>query len=68
MRTDEHCKFGKGYDVLLTETIKPNWIVTPRRYKLNADSWMPFGERVDYEKLIIGTGACGRGVSRESTG
>jgi CRISPR system Cascade subunit CasB len=31
MRTDEHCAFGKGYDVILTKDCEPNWIVTPRR-------------------------------------
>ena len=54
MRTDEHCKFGKGYDRILTEIIKDNWIVTPRRYKLNPEIWKCFGEPIDHEKLIIG--------------
>lgn len=53
MRTDEHCKFGKGYARILTETIKDNWIVTPRRYKLNPKTWERFDEPFDYEKLII---------------
>jgi len=54
MRTDEHCKFGEGYDRILTETIESNWIVTPRRYFLNPETWECIGEPVDYEKLIIG--------------
>jgi len=35
MRTDEHCVFGKGYDVILTNSLESNWIVTPRRYFLD---------------------------------
>ncbi len=54
MRTDEHCMFGPGYDVILTRDCAPNWIVTPRRYFLDPVKWevmdMP---AVDYMKLKI---------------
>lgn len=54
MRTDCHSIFAKGYDKVLTETCKPNWIVTPRRYFLDSVKWkvmdIPY---VDYEKLVI---------------
>lgn len=60
MKTDEHCKFGKGYDRILIETIKDNWIVTPRRYKLNPETWECFGDPIDYEKLIIGVSMFGK--------
>ena len=57
MRTDEHCVFGKGYDRILLERIRDNWIVTPRRYFLDTEKWevmdIPY---VDYEKLIITDG------------
>lgn len=54
MRTDEHCMFGKGYDRILTEEIEDNWIVTPRRYKLDTEKWEVMeGRPVDVEKLII---------------
>lgn len=39
MRTDEHASFGKGYDVILTRNLEPNWIVTPRRYFLDPVKW-----------------------------
>jgi len=56
MRTDEHCMFGKGYDRILTDTCKNDWIVTARRYYLDTDNWkvmdLPY---VDYEKLVIQT-------------
>lgn len=54
MRTDEHCAFGKGFDVIITNECEPNWIVTPRRYFLDPVKWevmdLPY---VDYEKLSI---------------
>ena len=54
MRTDEHCIFGDGFDVILTKDCEPNWIVTPRRYYLDPVEWkvmdIPY---VDYEKLAI---------------
>ena len=39
MRTDEHCIFGEGYDLILTNDLQDNWIMTPRRYYLDADKW-----------------------------
>lgn len=55
MRVDEHQIFGQGYDRIILETIKDNWIVTPRRYFLDTVKWeimdIPF---VDYMKLKIG--------------
>lgn len=54
MRTDEHCSFGKGFDVILTSTCKPNWIVTPRRYFLDVTKWEKMDiPPVDFMKLKI---------------
>lgn len=51
MRVDEHQVFGKGYDRILTETCEPNWIVTARRYFLDAEKWevmdLPFIDTMD---------------------
>ena len=56
MRTDEHCMYGKGFDRILTDTCKNDWIITARRYYLDTDNWkvmdLPY---VDYEKLVIQT-------------
>ena len=53
MRSDEHCMFGKGFDVILTRDCQPNWIVTARRFFLDPDNWkvmdIPY---IDYEKLV----------------
>lgn len=58
MRCDEHQTFGKGYDVLLTSSCEPNWIVTPRRYYLDTKKWEIMDiPPVDYMKLkIVGMG------------
>jgi len=65
MRTDEHCMFGEGFDVILTKDCQPDWIVTARRYFLDTVKWevmdMPY---VDYEKLVIQTA----GYTKKFTG
>jgi glycosyltransferase involved in cell wall biosynthesis len=54
MRTDEHCMFCPNYDKILTETFEDNWIVVPRRYKLDPVAWTIMDDPpVDYEKLKI---------------
>lgn len=54
MRTDEHCIFAKGYDVILARDCQPNWIVTPRRYYLDTKKWEIMDiPPVDYEKLKV---------------
>ena len=54
MRTDEHCIYAKGYDVILTRDCQPNWIVTPRRYYLDTEKWEIMDiPPVDYEKLKV---------------
>ena len=54
MRTDEHCIFGEAYDLILINDLQDNWIMTPRRYYLDAEKWevmdMP---PVDYSNLKI---------------
>ena len=54
MRVDEHCMFGPGYDRILLADIEDNWIVTPRRYKLDPVKWEVMNlPPIDYEKLVI---------------
>lgn len=55
MRTDEHCMFGQGFDRIMTESCKPNWIMTARRYFLDPKKWAVMEEHgyIDYEKLVI---------------
>jgi len=54
MKTDAHCMFGQGYDVKLLTDIQDNWVVVPRRYKLDIDKWeIEPGEPTDYDRLLI---------------
>jgi len=55
MRLDEHCSFGKGYDKILTDSCKPNQIMTARRYALDPIKWEVMEEvgYIDYERLGI---------------
>lgn len=39
MKTDEHCLFDAGFDVKLAADCKENWVVIPRRYRLDAKNW-----------------------------
>ena len=39
MKLDGHCALDEGFDVKLLDTIEPNWIVIPRRKRLDADNW-----------------------------
>lgn len=54
MKTDGHCMFDQGFDVKLLANIEKNWIVIPRRKRLDAENWVPkdVGKPdVDYEYL-----------------
>jgi len=64
MRVDEHQIFGKGYDKIILDTIQDNWIVTPRRFFLDAVKWEVMDiPPVDYMKLKIGQAGNGRKFS-----
>jgi len=39
MKVDEHCSFDRGYDIKLKADCEDNWLITPRRYNLDADNW-----------------------------
>jgi glycosyltransferase involved in cell wall biosynthesis len=54
LRADEHNMFGDKYDLILTTQTESNWIVTPRRYFLDADKWEVMDiPPVDFMKLKI---------------
>lgn len=69
MRTDEHCSFGEGYDVILTSQMEDNWIVTPRRYQLDVKNWtvmdIPPVDYMDLKIVDIGGTKKFSGVSRK---
>ena len=39
MKIDEHCMVDQGYDVKLAANCEDNWLVVPRRYRLDAENW-----------------------------
>ena len=39
MKLDAHCLLDEGFDVKLLSDIEPNWIVIPRRKRLDPDNW-----------------------------
>lgn len=54
MKIDAHCMVDEGFDIKLKENIEPNWIVIPRRKRLDAFNWCvkDVGKPdVDYEYL-----------------
>lgn len=54
MKCDAHCLFDKGFDEKVLSEIEKNWIVIPRRYKLDTDKWELCDEPpIDYERLFI---------------
>lgn len=54
MKSDAHCMFDNGYDRKLASYIKSDWVVIPRRKRLDAENWRITNEDkadVDYEYL-----------------
>jgi glycosyltransferase involved in cell wall biosynthesis len=53
LKCDAHCMFDEGFDIKLIEDIEPDWVVVPRRKRLNAETWsLETGKSdVDYEYL-----------------
>lgn len=54
MKCDAHCMFDNGFDTKLASYIRSNWIVVPRRKRLDAVNWciQEVGKPdVDYEYL-----------------
>jgi hypothetical protein len=39
MKSDAHCMFEKGFDRVLAADCEDNWIVIPRRFRLDAENW-----------------------------
>jgi glycosyltransferase involved in cell wall biosynthesis len=39
MKVDEHVMMDQGYDVKLIADCEDDWIVVPRRYRLDAENW-----------------------------
>jgi glycosyltransferase involved in cell wall biosynthesis len=53
MKVDGHCMFAQGFDEVLKAECDKDWIVIPRRYSLDAETWSIRAHKdfVDYEYL-----------------
>lgn len=54
MKVDEHTLMGQGYDRILAADCEDNWVVVPRRKRLEPDTWELIEDGrppVDYMKL-----------------
>lgn len=38
-KSDAHCSFGKGFNEILQTDMQDDWVVTPRFYVLNGETW-----------------------------
>lgn len=38
-KSDGHCSFSEGFDEVLKATMEPNWVVVPRRGRLDPENW-----------------------------
>ena len=39
LKLDAHCMVGKGFDTILAAECEDNWVVVPRRKRLDAENW-----------------------------
>jgi len=39
MKCDEHCLFSPGFDTRMISICKDDWVIVPRRYRLDAVNW-----------------------------
>lgn len=53
MKIDAHCIVDEGYDVKLAAQCEDNWVVIPRRYKLDEETWTRKEPYIDYEHFIF---------------
>ena len=54
MKCDEHVMFGQGFDRILIADCKDDWLVIPRRKRLDPDKWeIEVDKRPDIDYMII---------------
>ena len=53
LKSDAHCLFGEGYDIILKADCGPADVIVPRRYSLDGDAWAikPDRAAIDYHFL-----------------
>lgn len=54
MKADAHCDFAPDFDSVLLSRIEDDWVVVPRMYRLDVETWERTEEMpIDINKLII---------------
>ena len=54
MVLDGHCKFSQGYDRILKEDCEDDWLVIPRRGRLDPEKWEAIEDgRTDIDYMLI---------------
>jgi len=59
LKCDDHCLFDEGFDVKLLADIRNDWVVVPRRYRLDAEKWEIIQDGrppIDYMRLQVDDG------------
>lgn len=51
MKLDGHCCLSEGFDEVLKESCKDDWLVVPRRYDLDGETFTRGNKRTDYMYL-----------------
>jgi len=52
LKCDAHCAFAEGFDVVLQTELADDWVVVPRRYDLDPETWTIGGEARDAHYLM----------------
>jgi len=65
MKCDAHCKFGKGFDRILIEDMKPDWTMLPSMYNLHAFDWVCECGHRRYQGPSNPCDKCGKEMKRD---
>ena len=59
MKIDGHCMMDEGFDVKLKADCEDNWIVVPRRKRLDAENWCPTDiKKIDIDQMYLSYPDC----------
>jgi glycosyltransferase involved in cell wall biosynthesis len=54
LKCDAHCMFDEGFDVKLLARMEDNWVVVPRRKRLDAENWVVIDDgRPDVDYMYL---------------
>lgn len=59
LKCDDHCLFDDGFDLKLMADVRKDWVVIPRRHRLDAEKWEIIQDGrppIDYMKIQVDDG------------